>query len=181
MEYTTIRDATGKSMTVGPRGPHLFRSLSTSSASDFAYEEYATPISPVNEGSVVFARSANTTKELKTQEPIQSPRPQISVDVTYQPLSAATPIVLGDVQSSDIENWSTLQVCTWMHDLGFDETLTDKFHQNDISGAILMQLQWEDLKELGIQSFGKRIELWSELNHLRQSPQIPIVSPVKKM
>ncbi|EPS38524.1 hypothetical protein H072_7746 [Dactylellina haptotyla CBS 200.50] len=44
-----------------------------------------------------------------------------------------------------------------------------------------MQLKWEDLKELDIQSFGKRIELWSELNHLRKSPVISSTSPKREL
>jgi len=174
-----IREMSAKSMTVGPRGPHLFRSLSTSSAGDFAYEEYASPISPIASKSHPFARSVPDVQEIRDYEQEEAPIHNLKIDVNYRPMSSIS-IALEDVLDSEIESWSTLQVCNWMHELGFDETLISKFRKNDISGAILMQLQWEDLKELNIQSFGKRIELWSELNHLRKSPQIPSVSPVRE-
>ena len=61
-----------------------------------------------------------------------------------------------------------------MHTSGFEDSIIDKFSRNDISGAILMDLQFDDLKELGVQSFGQRHCLWNEIRVLRESsPTVP--------
>lgn len=63
----------------------------------------------------------------------------------------------------------------WMYNTGFEESVIEKFTSNDISGAILVDLKFEDLKELDIQSFGKRRHLWKEIRRIRGSP---LSSPV---
>ena len=52
---------------------------------------------------------------------------------------------------------------------GFEDSLVGKFRMHDISGAILKDLHFEDLKELGIKSFGQRHHLWNEIRTLRGS------------
>ena len=54
-----------------------------------------------------------------------------------------------------------------MYATGFEEVVVEKFRMHDISGAILMDLQLADLKELGIQSFGHRHRLWNEIRALK--------------
>ena len=54
-----------------------------------------------------------------------------------------------------------------MVDFGFEDSLVDKFRTHDISGAILEDLQFCDLKELGVLSFGQRHHLWNEIKSLR--------------
>ena len=56
-----------------------------------------------------------------------------------------------------------------MVDFGFEQSLIDKFRMHDISGAILEELQFGDLKELGVHSFGQRHCLWNEIRRLRGS------------
>lgn len=61
-----------------------------------------------------------------------------------------------------------------MQTSGFEDSIIEKFSRNDISGAILMDLQFDDLKELGVQSFGQRHCLWNEIRVLRgSSPTVP--------
>lgn len=52
---------------------------------------------------------------------------------------------------------------------GFEDSLVEKFRMHDISGVILKDLHFEDLKELGIKSFGQRHHLWNEIRTLRGS------------
>jgi hypothetical protein len=59
-----------------------------------------------------------------------------------------------------------------MQDAGFDDGVIEKFFINDISGTILLELQPDDLKELDIQSFGKRRHLMNSIQHLRDSVMI---------
>lgn len=53
------------------------------------------------------------------------------------------------------------------------DEMVEKFRMNDISGAILKDLQFGDLKELGIVSFGQRHLLWNEIRNLRGALSIP--------
>ena len=63
--------------------------------------------------------------------------------------------------------WTPKQVSDWMSGFGFEESIIEKFRMHDISGAILKDLQFGDLKELGVQSFGQRHRLWNEIRTLR--------------
>lgn len=60
---------------------------------------------------------------------------------------------------------------------GFEESMVEKFRMHDISGAILKDLQFGDLKELGIHSFGQRHCLWNEIRALRgRASNVPMIS-----
>jgi hypothetical protein len=63
-----------------------------------------------------------------------------------------------------------------MEDSGMESELIDLFALHDISGAILLDLQFSDLKELGIASFGKRHQIWNHIGTLRDTPNH--ISPV---
>ena len=76
-------------------------------------------------------------------------------------------------EDTPLEAWSPLHVAGWMRKVGFEEALIDKFRSNDISGNLLQQLQFGDLKELGIASFGQRHMLWDEIRNLRGSISVP--------
>ena len=71
-------------------------------------------------------------------------------------VSAAVLFDYGD--NTDISNWTPQQICSHLEAVGFDRSIVDKFAQNDISGQILVDLKWEDLKEVSGQipsmSFG---------------------------
>ena len=56
-----------------------------------------------------------------------------------------------------------------MHASGFEGTTIDKFQLHDITGAVLLDMQFEDLKELDIRSFGKRHRVWNEIQTIRNS------------
>lgn len=73
------------------------------------------------------------------------------------------PVHLSDAEI-EIRMWNPTQVIDWMVDTGIDETVIECFEVNDISGAVLMNLQFEDLKEIGIKSFGKRHQLWNAIS-----------------
>ena len=78
--------------------------------------------------------------------------------------------------------WTPLHVADWMRSTGFDQNLIEQFFTNDISGTTLIDLQYEDLKELGITSFGQRHRLWNEIRSLKGSslnsiPPTPVEQP----
>ena len=53
------------------------------------------------------------------------------------------------------------------------EDMINKFRFHDISGVVLRDLSFGDLKELGIVSFGQRHLLWNEIRKLRGSLSVP--------
>ncbi|KAL8808302.1 MAG: hypothetical protein Q9182_000122 [Xanthomendoza sp. 2 TL-2023] len=124
----------------GPVGPHLFRiSRDTTEGVDFYLS-----MSPVT----------------SPQEPKAGPFPEQQVPIYQQsdePPMSSVPLVA----------WTPKQVADWMSDYGFEESIIEKFRIHDISGAILKDLQFGDLKELGVQSFGQRHRLWNEIRTLR--------------
>jgi hypothetical protein len=56
-----------------------------------------------------------------------------------------------------------------MQDAGFESSVVEKFLAHDICGVVLLDLQFEDLKELDITSFGKRHRVMSSIQQLRNS------------
>lgn len=111
--------------------------------------------------------------ELPTQTP-QSP--------LARPLSSLNRAV-AELDESQVRSWSPRQVAEWMQDAGFESTVVEKFLTHDISGIVLLDLQFEDLKELDITSYGKRHRVMSSIQHLRNSSMISrenSVSPSKR-
>jgi len=74
-----------------------------------------------------------------------------------------------ELNLDDVANWSPRQVARWMWEAGLEQSIVEKFQENDISGAILMTLKFEDLRELDIPSFGQRTKVWNEIHILRGS------------
>ncbi|RAL11393.1 SAM and PH domain-containing protein [Aspergillus homomorphus CBS 101889] len=86
----------------------------------------------------------------------------------------------------EVWQWCPGDVVRWLHDQGFDGTITEMFYVNDINGSILLELQTEDLKELGIQSFGKRRMLMNAIKTLQESPHtttmnVPLPSEISSV
>ena len=59
-----------------------------------------------------------------------------------------------------------------MREAGFDSSVVEKFLIHDISGVVLLDLQFEDLRELDITSYGKRHRVMSSIQQLRDSSLI---------
>ena len=82
---------------------------------------------------------------------------------TYKPA-----ILLISPRDAPLRTWNPSDVAEWMHIVGFEDILVEQFFTNDISGITLLELQYEDLKELGITSFGQRRRLWNEITKLKE-------------
>ena len=130
----------------GPVGPHLFR-ISQDSARTQEHEVYLdwSPVSPQD-----FRAG-----------PISVPTTERQQQVGEAPES-----------SVPLQAWTPQQVASWMTDTGLESSLVQKFRMHDISGAILKDLQFGDLKELGIVSFGQRHQLWDAIRNLRGGPSM---------
>ncbi|PWY91263.1 SAM and PH domain protein [Aspergillus heteromorphus CBS 117.55] len=76
---------------------------------------------------------------------------------------------VSQVEEDEIRGWAPSQVAHWMHIGGYDDSVIEKFMINDIAGDVLLNLHTDDLKELGIQSFGKRHQIMGSIDHLRNT------------
>ena len=122
----------------GPSGPHLFR-IST---------EGPLP----HDGSADLDISLSTSpiiEPLVESAPLRRPKtPQT------RPFSSLNRAV-AELDEGQVRSWSPRQVAEWMQDAGFESSVVEKFLTHDISGVVLLDLQSEDLEELGITSLGK--------------------------
>lgn len=109
------------------------------------------------------------------------PIPEESKDFTPELLPSAKPHArpvtalnqaVAELDESQVRSWRPEQVAEWMAEAGFETSVVDKFLIHDISGAVLIDLQFEDLKELDISSFGKRHRVMSSIQQLRDSALI---------
>jgi Ni/Co efflux regulator RcnB len=90
------------------------------------------------------------------------------IPARHRHLSSLTDAV-ESLNLSEVTLWTPRQVARWMYDAGFEPSIVEKFEENDISGAILTTLKFEDLRELDIPSFGQRTKVWNEIHVLRGS------------
>lgn len=134
----------------GPRGPHLFRN----SSDDF--------YSSVSEDEIILTLSPITPK---------APRAIADLLATPQLPRRASPFQYTDeeLDPAELASWTTEMVAQSMLNAGIELSVADRFMENDISGAILITLKFEDLKELNIQSFGIRTKVWHKIQALRDS------------
>jgi len=85
---------------------------------------------------------------------------------------SSLPAAVAQLDESQVRDWSPRQVADWMADAGFESTVVEKFLIHDIYGSVLLDLQFEDLKEIDIDSFGKRRKIMSSIQRLRDSSMI---------
>ncbi|KAI2635965.1 hypothetical protein GGS21DRAFT_58044 [Xylaria nigripes] len=140
----------------GPRGPHLFRSSTTSSYS-FDYPETLS-LSPI-------------TPKTTTHYDVDIQQLSLPDSLTY---SHGTPCQFTheNLNPVDLARWSPQKVAQWMLNAGIERSAAEKLIDNDINGAILITLKFEDLKELHIKSFGVRQKIWGEIHNLRDQKEM---------
>lgn len=131
----------------GPVGPHLFR-ISQDSARTQEHNIYLdwSPVSP--------------------QDLRAGPKPVLATERRQKIEEAPDSNV-------PLQAWTPQQVACWMTATGLEPSLVQKFRMHDISGAILKDLQFGDLKELGIVSFGQRHQIWDAIRNLRGGLSVP--------
>lgn len=153
----------------GPKGPHLFRA--STSSNDFPYD-YALQMSPIQ---------ATFAKEPPSRQPT-SFRETTPETIVPQREYNNIALAVAHLDNAEVRAWTSQDVATWMYQNGFEDEVIDKFMEHDITGAVLLDLQFDDLKELEIQSFGKRHQLWNQIDSLRtadglMSPIAPAAIP----
>ncbi|PYI32321.1 putative SAM and PH domain protein [Aspergillus indologenus CBS 114.80] len=150
----------------GPMGPHLFRVSSDYTQTSYGLE-LATEEVPISASTPLYYSASKL-------EPLRRDTPVPNSDSTQAPTQASTVPQTESRRPSvgalSVSDWSPRDVVSWLQSLEFDESVIEKFFINDITGSILLELQAEDLKELDIQSFGKRHRLMSCIRKLRSTP-----------
>jgi hypothetical protein len=146
----------------GPKGPHLFRA--SQSSNDFDYALQLSPLLPKEFKLEPPSRLTTAFREA-TPETIVPQR-------EYNNIASA----VAHLDTTEVRAWTSAEVATWMYQNGFDSETIDRFRAHDITGAVLLDLQFDDLKELEIQSFGKRHQLWNQIDSLRAADGL--VSPI---
>ncbi|KAF2810471.1 SAM and PH domain-containing protein [Mytilinidion resinicola] len=144
----------------GPKGPHLFRASQVSSDFSFDVTLQLSPLLPKQPPSRVGTafRSLSPSTVVPQQE--------------YNSLANA----VAHLDTAEVRSWTSREVATWMYQNGFESDVISRFEAHDITGAVLLDLQFDDLKELEIQSFGKRHQLWNQLDSLRAGEGL--ISPI---
>lgn len=151
----------------GPVGPHLFRSSADFSDVKSSLEVDLLLQNPPSSATTPLYHSVSKLRPDRRDTPVpnnlvkQEPQPQQRANIPHKAVS--------EVEEAEIANWTPDDVVRWMQSEGFDDSVVEKFFINDISGSILLELQAEDLKELDIQSFGKRHRLMNSIRQLRNS------------
>lgn len=72
------------------------------------------------------------------------------------------------IQSTKVEQWDTEQVAEWLNSVGFS-SVAQQFVDQEITGDILLELNIDALKELGINTFGKRYKIMQAITALKES------------
>lgn len=147
----------------GPKGPHLFRSSQSSSEVSFDFALQLSPLFPKEEPPRV-----QTSFRYETPETVV-PRNE------YNNIASA----VAHLDNAEVRAWTSYEVATWMYQNGFDADIIERFEAHDITGAVLLDLQFDDLKELEIQSFGKRHRLWNQIDSLRTADGL--ISPTAQV
>ncbi|KAE8150773.1 putative SAM and PH domain protein [Aspergillus avenaceus] len=150
----------------GPVGPHLFRLSGefTDPTSPLGVELFVED-SPISETIPVYSapKLERGMKETKFQHTSSEQNQVEAQPRTVENISCPA----SDPSESEVTTWTPEDVVMYMQKQGFDDSVVEKFFINDISGSILLELQSDDLKELDIQSFGKRHRIMGCIKHLR--------------
>lgn len=73
-----------------------------------------------------------------------------------------------ELRPENVKNWVPEQVTAYLISLGFDVESASRFQKHKISGTILLELELAHLKELEINSFGTRFEIFKEIEALKE-------------
>lgn len=76
------------------------------------------------------------------------------------------------LNKTDLKDWEVADVYIWMEELGNEAVdllqYAQVFHDNHITGKRLIKLTNQDLKEMGILSYGHRMDLMEQISKLKE-------------
>ena len=77
-----------------------------------------------------------------------------------------------DLNVLNARNWTPEEVTEYFIQAGFDVESASRFKQHKISGKILFELELSHLKELDVNSFGTRFEMFKEISALKEASEM---------
>ena len=85
----------------------------------------------------------------------------------------------GDLRytKAEVAAWSPADVSQYLQSREIPQATCRKFEEQEVTGAILLELEMPMLKELELGSFGKRFEVWKEIEHLTKNLKPPTTKP----
>ncbi|CEI91133.1 hypothetical protein RMCBS344292_05433 [Rhizopus microsporus] len=113
----------------------------------------------------------NYTSPEKPQKQLYMPSPHLSSRSSGSTIEDEIDDTISRIQSSypinnKVEQWDVQQVADWLRSVGF-ESVSQNFIDQEITGDILLDLNIDALKELGINTFGKRYKIMQAITSLR--------------
>lgn len=75
---------------------------------------------------------------------------------------------------ADVVVWTPAQVSQYLQSRQISLATCIKFEEQEVTGSILLQLEMTHLKELELGSFGKRFEVWKEIENLVTNLKQPV-------
>lgn len=148
----------------GPKGPHLFRA--SQSSSDFAFD-YALQMSPL------LPKQPPPRTETAFSEETVTPVTHHRAEDFSIAAALSQPLFESNDPEEKVRSWTTQQVIDFLYASALDASVIECFEMHDVNGAVLLDLQFDDLRELDIQSFGKRHQVWSAICDLKgEEPRI---------
>ncbi|KAI0465368.1 hypothetical protein LJB42_000600 [Komagataella kurtzmanii] len=103
----------------------------------------------------------------KTMNDIDRALEELTAEKASTPKFSSSPLN-NKLNPLDVEQWTPEDVTTYFSSLNFDVQSAGQFARHKINGSILLQLELSYLKELDIQSFGTRFEIFKEIEKLRR-------------
>ncbi|CUS15135.1 unnamed protein product, partial [Tuber aestivum] len=75
--------------------------------------------------------------------------------------------------AEQIKAWTPTEVAQYLESRNIPFASCQKFEEQEVNGSILLQLEMPHLKELELGSFGKRFEIWKEIENLVKRSKRP--------
>ncbi|EIN11034.1 hypothetical protein PUNSTDRAFT_142897 [Punctularia strigosozonata HHB-11173 SS5] len=134
-----------------------------------------TPLPSVSSVSRDFAMglpspaASAASNRLQQQQQTIAPMPTLKTG----PSELAPPTDTVKSPTSHPSEWTVEEVVEWLKSKGFDQSVCDKFVEQEITGDVLLELTVEVLKmEIGIAQFGKRVRIANAIADLRRPPSV---------
>ncbi|OAD79264.1 hypothetical protein PHYBLDRAFT_179049 [Phycomyces blakesleeanus NRRL 1555(-)] len=151
-----------------PQSARMSQPFSTRPDQPISHQNYSYPTklpSPVVRPESISPphSHSSTTTTPNTTPPVTTHQPSLrNTQKTFSD-SMAHPAIA----NTNPEDWSVDQVGIWLEAMQFGQVV-HIFKAQEISGDILLELTIESLKELDINTFGKRFKIHSAINALRE-------------
>lgn len=114
----------------------------------------------------------SSVKDLTLADPESRPGTLENSNRATSPLTSGTTVTRLDPNL--VEQWSPAEVTSFFSSLGFEDEIASQFQKHRISGKILMELELSHLKELDIDSFGTRFEVYKVMEKLKNDKIIGV-------